>query len=103
MGDKNFLLKVHDSYRWTVAICDKEIFGKILIEGNRQLDVSGQFFSGKEMDKEEVKNEVWRCSLEDANFNIVGERSIKLAKELGLIDDSGVGLIQGIPFALVLV
>jgi len=39
---------------------------------------------------------------EDATFNIVGEKSIKIAKELEIIKDEGVIEIEGVPFALVL-
>ncbi|MBU2503636.1 MAG: DUF424 family protein, partial [Nanoarchaeota archaeon] len=39
---------------------------------------------------------------EDATFNIVGERSVKIALESGIITKEIVGRIQGIPFALVL-
>lgn len=100
--DKNIMLKIHDSYRWAVAICDKELIGRILSEGIMQLDLTTTFFKGEEMTEDEVKEEIWRCANEDANFNIVGEKSVKLAKELGLIIDSGIGRIQGVPFALVL-
>ena len=96
------MLKIHDSYRLAVAICDKELIGRILSEGIMQLDLTTIFFKGEEMSEDKVKEEIWRCALEDANFNIVGERSIGLALELGLIEESGIRKIQGVPFALVL-
>lgn len=102
MENKSIMLKIHDSYRWAVAICDKELIGRILTEGIMQLDLTTTFFKGEEMTEDEVKEEIWRCSNEDANFNIVGERSIRIALELGLIEESGIRRIQGIPFALVL-
>ena len=102
MENKSVLLKVHESYRWIVAICDKDLVGKILSEGIMQLDLTGPFFAGEEVSEEELKEEVWRCSLEDANFNIVGEKSIELVKKFGLIDDSGIRMIRGVPFALIL-
>ena len=39
---------------------------------------------------------------EDATFNIIGERAIKLALEIGLIVKSGIGRVNNIPFSLVL-
>jgi len=42
----NVLLKVHKSYRWVVAVCDEDVFGRVLKEGNRVLDCSGEFFKG---------------------------------------------------------
>ena len=102
MGEKNILVKVHESYRWVVAICDKDVFGRKLIEGERVLDVSGVFFEGEEMSDEEVAAEIVRCNNEDATFNFVGEKSVSIAKQLGIVKDEGVVIIDGVPFALVL-
>jgi len=103
MGEKNILLKVHKSYRWVVAVCDKELYGNKFVEDKKQLDLTGEFFHGDEMNCDEVKNEIERCALEDATFNIVGENSVRIAKEMGVVVDGGVSEIKGIPFALVLV
>lgn len=96
------LLKVHESYRWVVAVCDKDILGRKLVDGKRVLDVGGEFFNGEEMSDEEVAAEIVRCNCEDATFNFVGENSIRIAKELGIVKDEGVVEIEGVPFALVL-
>ena len=40
--------------------------------------------------------------LEDSTFNIVGEKAVRTAVETGIISEDGIGRIQGIPFALVL-
>ncbi|NPE26540.1 DUF424 family protein [Methanococcoides sp. SA1] len=100
MGE--ILIKVHESYRWVVAVCDKDVFGRKLVDGKRVLDVSGAFFEGKEFDLEGSKEQIVRCAGEDATFNFVGEKSVGLAKELGLVKDEGVVRIDGVPFALVL-
>jgi len=96
------LFNVHESYRWVVAVCDKDVFGRKLKEGDRVLDVSGDFFTGDEMSLDEVREEIVRCAGEDATFNFVGARSVGIAKELGLVKDEGVVEIDGVPFALVL-
>ena len=100
MGE--ILLKVHKSYRWVVAVCDGSVFGRKLREGERVLDVSGDFFRGDEMSLDEARVEIVRCAGEDATFNFVGDKSVGIAKELGLVKDSGVIEIEGIPVALVL-
>lgn len=96
------LLKVHESYRWVVAVCDKDVFGRKLVEGKRILDVGGEFFNGEEMNEEKASEEIIRCNDEDATFNFVGEKSVALAKKLGLVKEEGISKIEGIPFALVL-
>jgi uncharacterized protein len=99
---KKVLVKVHESYRWVVAVCDEDIFGRKLSEENRVLDVSGEFFNGEKMSEDEAVAEIVRCNREDATFNFVGEESVGLAKRLGLVKDEGVVEIEGVPFALVL-
>ncbi len=96
------LLKIHKSYRWVVAVCDEDIFGRKLVDGKRVIDVSGEFFNGKEMNNKEVATEIIRCNREDATFNLVGENSVRIAKELGIIKNEGIVSIDGVPFALVL-
>ncbi len=96
------LLNIHKSYRWVVAVCDKELFGQKLIEGNRVLDLSGEFFNGKEFNEEDAINEIIRCHKEDATFNFVGEKSVAIAKKLEIAKDDGIIEIDGVPFALVL-
>jgi hypothetical protein len=96
------LLKVHKSYRWVVAVCDEDVFGRKLVDGERIFDVSGDFFRGDVLSAEEARAEVARCNAEDATFNFVGARSVGIAKELGLVKDEGVVEIGGVPIALVL-
>ena len=106
-------MKVHESYRWVVAVCDKDVFGRKLVDpvgedasngagGKRVLDVSGRFFEGDEMSEDEAEAEIVRCNREDATFNFVGEESVGIAKRLGLVKDEGVMRIDGVPVALLL-
>lgn len=90
------------SYRDIVAVCDSELIGKTFEEGNFKLEVKENFFKGKEVSEEELRDIMDDMSMEDATFNIVGEKSVKLALEGELIDESIIKTIQGIPFALVL-
>ncbi|MCK5321226.1 DUF424 family protein [Candidatus Pacearchaeota archaeon] len=99
---KDILLKIHKSYRWVVAVCDEELFGRKLIDGKRVLDLSGNFFKGDVMNCEEAQEEISRCNDEDATFNFVGERSVEIAKELGIVNDESVVDIDRVPFALAL-
>jgi len=100
MGD--ILFKIHKSYREVVAICDKDVYGRNLSEGEKALDLTGPFFKGEEISEEEAGERIIDCVKEDATFNLVGEKVIKIAKEVGLIKDEGVLKVEGVPFALVL-
>jgi len=98
----NILIRVHESYRWVVAVCDEDVFGRKLSDEKRVLDISGAFFDGKVMNVVEAFDEILRCEREDATFNFVGEESVGLAKELGIVSEDGVVEIGGVPVALVL-
>ena len=96
------LIKIHKTYRDIVAICDTELLGKYFEEGNFQLDVKESFFAGKEVSEAELLQMIKKESMEDATFNIIGEKSVSCALKAGIILKSGVKIIQGIPYAVVL-
>ncbi len=96
------LVKIHRATRLAVAVCDSDLIGKKFEEGERQLDLTGQFFLGEEKTGEEVKDLLNFYRNEDACFNIVGNESCKTAIDVNLIFKEGISKINGIPFALVL-
>jgi len=95
-------VKIHKSYRDVVAICDSELLGKYFEEGECQLDIKESFYKGEEISEEETFEILKNFSVEDATFNIVGEKSINLALKAGVIKEEGIGKIDNIPYALVL-
>ncbi len=96
-------IKIHSTYREVVAVCDSSLIGRKLEEDIRQLHITESFFKGESFDLNKATIMLKRRAEEDATFNIVGSDSIKAAKAAGIIDDSGISTIQGVPFALVLV
>lgn len=96
------LVKIHNSYRSIVAICDSALLGKSFEEGNRQITLNEHFFGGEEKAEKEVLETIESCAAEDYTFNIVGEQSTNLALKAGIIKPEGITRIQGVPIALVL-
>jgi uncharacterized protein len=96
------LLKIHNSYRTTVAICDSNLLDKTFEEGKRQIKITKNFFGGEEKTEKEVLNVIEKGTDEDYTFNIVGKEAVKTALKAGIIKPEGVQEIQGIPIALVL-
>lgn len=94
-------IKIIKSYRDVVALCDSELLGKKFEEGKFQLDVKEGFYKGDEMSEEEISRIIQRMIREDATFNIVGEESVRLAINHGLITEDNVKRIQNIPFSMV--
>ena len=95
-------VKIHNSYRDVVAICDSDLVGKRFEEGKFQLDVKENFFRGEEIGEEKVIKILRDMATEDSTFNIIGEKSTNTAIKAGIITKEGVKKIQGVPFALVL-
>ena len=95
-------VKIHKSYRNVVAICDANLLGKKIEEGNKQLDIRESFYKDKNLSYKEAISLMQFQIGEDSTFNIVGEESIKAAKEAGIINDKGIGTVNNIPYALVL-
>ncbi len=89
------LVKVHNGSRRVVAICDKELIGRVITEGIFELKISEHFYGGEETSAEEVK----KIMVEATNLNIVGKESIKLALEVKVIDKEAVVYVDGIPHA----
>ncbi len=95
-------VNIIQSYRSVVAICDKELLGKYFEEDKFQLDVKESFFKGEEKSEEELIKILKDMKIEDATFNIVGEKSVDVALKSGVISEKQIGKIQDVPFALIL-
>ncbi|MEM4271730.1 MAG: DUF424 family protein [Candidatus Pacearchaeota archaeon] len=95
-------IKIHNSYRKVVAVCDSDLIGKKFEEGNRQLDARENFYKGDEYNKEKAVQIIKKQAIEDASFNIVGKESINASIEAGIIKKEGILKLKGIPFALTL-
>lgn len=100
--EDGFNVRLHESYRLVVALCDSELKGRSLEEGQRVMDLSTPFFDGEIVTSDELKKMVIACNSNDATFYIVGERSVDFCVSLGLISRGSILSIDGIPYALVL-
>lgn len=84
--------------RLLLAVCDSSIAGQKFSEGEKELDLSSNFFNGTEHETEDVK------SLMKSSYivNLVGEESLQTAKELIAIKNENVILVEGVPHAQLL-
>lgn len=82
-----------------VAIADKELIGKRFIEGKLQLDLTGEFYNGREMGGGEIEAVVEGAYM----LNIIGKKSIVFCEKKGFVDKERVVVIAGIPHAQVLI
>ncbi len=96
------LVKIHEAYRMVVAVCDSDIYGKRFEEGDKQIDLTGDFFKGEEKNLEQTREILEDCVKEDATFNFVGKEACALAVQLELIDEEHILKIQDVHVALAL-
>lgn len=78
-----------------LAICDSSLKGKKFIEGDKQLDLSSDFYNGEKMN-EEVVLELFKVAY---TVNLAGEECISFAIKAGIIEKEHVITIDGIPHA----
>ncbi len=91
------IVKIHKKEgRTIVAVCDKELIGQKIEEGDKQLDLTSEFYNGEEItDTGEIGDLLRNADI----INLVGEKSIKLGIEEGLIDQESIIKIKNIPHA----
>ncbi len=89
-------MKIHRTQGETmIAICDQRLLGKTFRQGKLKMTVNKRFYGGRLVDVDD-------CDpyLEEATIaNLVGEHSVAKGVKLGLIDDSNVIKVGGIPHA----
>jgi hypothetical protein len=90
------LVKLHKKEgRILVAVCDSNLIGKRFEEGKLQLDLTSDFYAGEEKSDTEAGDIIRNAD----HVNLVGEKAVALAVEEGIIDESQVQRVQGIPHA----
>lgn len=91
------IVKAHktEDRRRILAICDDELLCKKFEEGNKQLDLTSGFYKGEKKSEKETVEMIKGTYM----VNIVGEESIKLALNLGIVDKKHIIKIKDIPHA----
>tara|TARA_Y100000310_G_scaffold64488_1_gene60000 strand:- start:24 stop:323 length:300 start_codon:yes stop_codon:yes gene_type:complete len=78
-----------------LVVTDGEIIGKTFEEGKLQLDLTKEFYQGKEMSKEEVKE----LFIDARDLHLTGEKAVGLGIELNYVDKEHVLYVDKIPHA----
>ena len=76
-----------------LAVCDDELLGKQFEEGDKVLDLSGDFFKGEEMNEGTLDRVIKQAYM----ANAIGEKSVKFFTDRKLADN--VVTVDGIPNA----
>jgi len=91
------IVKIHktDNNRMMVAVCDTELLGKKFEEGDKQLDLTADFYKGEEKTDQEVADLMRNAYI----LNLVGKKTVTLAINEDLITGDHVQTIDDVPYA----
>ncbi|RLG98097.1 DUF424 domain-containing protein [Candidatus Bathyarchaeota archaeon] len=86
-------------WRWPrcvmVSVCDEELLGKVLREGDLVFEVNEKFYKGSRMTVEEALVHLRNCNI----ANLVGEKIVEAAIKEKIVHPEAVIRIAGIPHA----
>ena len=82
-----------------VAICDSNLIGKTFREGPLCLEVNSNFYGSRRVSLQEGINSI----KQGTNINLVGEKIIGEAITQGILPETAVITIEGIPHAIIIV
>jgi uncharacterized protein len=90
-------LKIHRAPRncEIVAVCDRELINTTITDGDVEVHINEAFYGNRRADEEEVREALKNAE----NANIMGERAVAIAIELGLISRAGCIMIGSVPHA----
>ncbi|MBU2589874.1 MAG: DUF424 family protein [Nanoarchaeota archaeon] len=78
-----------------VSLCDSDLIGKTLQEGELEFIITERFYKGDKLKEKEIIELLKKVS----NINIVGDKAIKLALKAKVITKEGIRKIQDVPIA----
>ena len=90
-------LKIHRSPGTgdIVAVCDRELINTTISHENFTVTITREFYGDCPATEEEIK----KAMKSAGNINLMGERAVSLAIEMGLVTRSGCIMIGNVPHA----
>ena len=96
--NKTMYIKIHKYGNSTiVALCDRELIGKTLKEGNISVIITEEFYKGEIISEEDAISIISKAS----NVNIFGERAVSCAVRCGVVDEMNIKVIDDVAHAQV--
>ena len=80
-----------------VNICDEELVGRTVTEGELKVHISREFYSGEVVDTGEALRLIRRCSI----VNLAGSRSVALAVDNNVGAPEAIREIDEVPFLMI--
>ena len=93
-----FSVRISDYQKNTmVNMCDAELIGKDIIDGELKIHISESYYGKELVDKDQATSFLKSASI----LNLVGKDTISLAIDLGIGSESGVKIISNTPFLII--
>jgi len=80
-----------------VNMCDEELVGRTVTEGELKVHLSQEFYSGEVVDSGEALRLIRTCSI----INLAGSRSVSLAVDNEVGAREAIREIQEVPFLMI--
>ena len=98
MAEKGFSVRTAE-YRGSILvnICDEELVGQTVAEGNLKVHLSQDFYSGEVVSSGEALKLIRTCSI----VNLAGSRSVSLAVDNKVGAPEAIRKIQAVPFLMI--
>jgi len=95
-GASMFRARIYQSQRDVLlAASDEELVGRTLSFGKIQVDITPAFYGSDSVTERELVEMLQQCTV----ANLMGPRTVTLARRLGLVRDGNVLDIDGVPHA----
>lgn len=93
------LKKIHRSNNgeMIIALCDKEIKGKVITEGDFLIDTNSEFYGDDQINEDSLKKKMTEAN----SINAVGEKSMLFLIKNKLVDQKDIKKINNIPYVIV--
>ena len=91
------IVKTHKTKdnRLILAMCDEVLIGKRYEEGEKQLDLTSDFYQGIKAEERAIIELIEGAYI----INAVGKKSVELCIKKGVVDKENINKIKGIPYA----
>ena len=78
-------------------ICDAELLGKKIIEGDLTMHISENYYGERFVEKDEAESLLNDSSI----INLAGKETVSLALKLGIGSEHAVKIISDVPFLII--
>jgi len=78
-------------------ICDVELLGKKIIEGDLTMHISENYYGERFVEKDEAESLLNTSSI----INMAGKETVSLALKLGIGSENAVKIISDVPFLII--